>query len=83
MDTDLYGHLDRLEAKLDDIRSNTRTTWRELLLAGLLRGSGIIIGSVLTIALAGWGLTILGVVPGADEIAEYLSQLFEEAGNGV
>jgi hypothetical protein len=77
MDEDLAGHLARVERKLDAIQSNTRTTWRELLLAGLLRGVGVVVGGALAIVLVGWGLAVLGIIPGAEDIAEYLAQVFE------
>jgi hypothetical protein len=74
--------LRRVEETLERIESNTRTTWRELLLAGLLRGVGVVIGGALTVALAGWGLTALGFIPGAEEIAGFLAQIFSDASDG-
>ncbi len=72
---ELDNRLEKIEGQLDAIRMNTERSWRELLLAGFLRGTGIVIGGALTIALAGWGLTLLGIVPGAEEIADYLSHI--------
>ena len=79
MADDLNDHLERLEARLAAIERNTETTWWQLLLSGLLRGAGIILGTALTIVLAGWGLAILGVIPGADELADYLADIIMDA----
>lgn len=78
MDEGIRHHVESIEAKLDDIRRNTRTTWWELLLAGLLRGVGIVIGGALAVTLAGWGLKALGFIPGAEDIAEYISQVIAD-----
>ncbi len=69
---------DEIVALLTDIRANTRTTWQELLIGGILKGVGIVLGSALSVTLAGWALTALGVIPGADDIAEYLSQVLSD-----
>lgn len=79
MENDLAKHLERLETRLAAIERNTETTWWQLLMSGLLRGAGVILGTALTIALAGWGLAILGVIPGADDLAEYLADVILDA----
>ena len=79
MQPDLSDHLQRLEERLAAIERNTETTWWQLLMSGLLRGAGIILGTALTIVLAGWGLAILGVIPGADELADYLAGIITDA----
>lgn len=83
MDEGLERHLERVEESLEAIRLNTRTTWQQLLLAGILRGTGLIIGAALTVAIAGWGLGILGFIPGAEEISDYLSDIIEDVTNAT
>ncbi len=39
---------------------------------GILQGAGAIIGSIIMLIVLGWVLSILGVIPGVSEIADYL-----------
>jgi|GEM_PF-2584989 len=79
MEDDLNKQFDRLETRLAAIERNTETTWWQLLMSGLLRGAGVVLGTALTIILAGWGLAILGVFPGADDLADYLADIIVDA----
>lgn len=75
----LHASIKRVEEKLDAIERNTKTTWRELLLGGFLRGAGIILGSAVTLALAGWSLAVLNLLPGAEDIASFLADTIEQS----
>jgi len=70
-------YLKRIEHELTDIRKGVKPSWKRLLLEGLLRAAGLVAGTVLTIALLGWLLTILGVIPGLEEVADWLNQILE------
>jgi hypothetical protein len=39
---------------------------------------GIVIGSLLGLALLGWILSFLGIIPGLDQLANYIRTLMEQ-----
>jgi predicted lipid-binding transport protein (Tim44 family) len=41
-------------------------------------GMGIVIGSLLGLALLGWILSFLGIIPGLDQLANYIRTLMEQ-----
>ncbi len=63
----------KIEKKLDAIKERTGDT-RRAFFYGLLQGAGAVIGGIAAIILLGWLLSLLGVVPGFGEIAEYLRE---------
>ena len=66
-------HIKHIEEELGEIRDRTPTP-RRAFLSGLLQGAGWIVGSLLALALIGWVLSILGVIPGLDVLSRYLAQ---------
>jgi hypothetical protein len=65
-----------IKSDLEDIKSLTGDSgtwfWR-----GIMQGAGAIVGSVLMLIFLGWLLSILGVIPGFSEIAEYIRSYLE------
>ena len=60
---------------LDDIRDNTHPSWKKSLMQGLIYGAGVVIGSIIGIALLGWLLAAFGVIPGFNVISDRLLQI--------
>lgn len=62
---------------LDEIRENTHPSWKKSLMQGLIYGAGVVIGSIIGIALLGWLLAAFGVIPGASIISDRLLQILQ------
>lgn len=60
---------------LEKIERNTSFSWWTVIGEGLLRGAAFTIGSVFIIAIASWLLSLLGIIPGIGDIAQYLNEL--------
>lgn len=61
-----------IKSDLEDIKSLTGDSktwfWR-----GIMQGAGAIVGSIFMLILLGWLLSLLGVIPGVGEIADYVA----------
>jgi hypothetical protein len=62
---------------LDEIRDNTHPSWKKSLFQGLIYGAGVVIGSIVGIALLGWLLATFGVIPGFNVISDRLLQILQ------
>ncbi|HRH24597.1 MAG TPA: hypothetical protein PK109_03350 [Candidatus Paceibacterota bacterium] len=69
--------LEEIAATLTAIRAQG-TDWKRAMYMGLFQGAGVIIGSIIALALLGWVLTLLGVVPGFDGFETYLNSIVTE-----
>ncbi len=60
-----------IKSDLEDIKTLTGDSgtwfWR-----GIMQGAGAIIGSILMLILLGWVLSIVGIIPGFGELADYI-----------
>lgn len=65
---------------LGRIARNTSHPWWESIWRGLLYGAAFTLGSVFIIAIAGWALSVIGVIPGLGDIASYLHGLIRAHG---
>lgn len=72
IESELRERLEKIEGLLGDIASRFR--WPGLLLSGFLRGGGFVLGTVFSVAILGWVLSIAGIVPGFGEIVRRLSE---------
>lgn len=69
-------HIKKIEHELGEIKSRTpgpKTAFTN----GILQGMGAVVGSIAAVALLGWLLSIFGVIPGLDKLAEYLSTILK------
>lgn len=66
--------LKKIERQIDEIKGRTGNPLRALL-SGILYGIGWVIGGIVAIMLLSWILSLLGVIPGLDKIASYLSSV--------
>lgn len=78
----LEAYLRRMEERLRAIERNTASAWPALLWQGLLRGGRFTLGTLLVLALLGWVLSLLGIIPGLGDIARYLRHILQ-ARSGV
>ncbi len=63
--------LEEIQTDLQDLKHLTGSN-KAWFIRGILQGAGAIVGSILMLIVLGWILSILGVIPGVSEIAEYL-----------
>lgn len=66
--------LKQIKRELEEIKDRTANPRRSFI-NGILYGAGAFIGSIIAVALLGWLLSFLGVIPGVDVISEYLQSL--------
>ena len=66
--------LKQIKRELEEIKDRTANPKR-MFVNGILYGAGAFLGGIIAVALVGWLLSFLGVIPGLDVIAEYLQTL--------
>lgn len=77
MDEERDKKLSEIENTLKEIHKILRPTRWQMLVQGLWRAVGYVIGLVLAIAIFSWFLNMLGVVPYMGEISNTLRQNLE------
>ncbi|HEV3245231.1 MAG TPA: hypothetical protein VG102_02655 [Candidatus Paceibacterota bacterium] len=70
--------LREIRRELRNIESNTSAKW--WILHGILYGAGWVLGSLLAILLIGWILSVMGIIPGLDKIAQDIGAAFTRVG---
>jgi len=73
MDTETQQEVKKVETLLGEIKTNTADRPAKNFMKGVWQGAGIVAGTLLAVLILGWVLTIMGVIPGADVIAERIS----------
>lgn len=76
-DKDTRQQLKRIERELKEVRGAVEESWASMFFSGLIRGGGFVIGTVVMIALAGWLLSIFGILPGFEDITTRLREILE------
>jgi len=79
MDQDLQKQLQTIEAELKSINKAVSETWKKMFFRGLFRGGGFVIGTALSIAIAGWVLSALGIIPLFGDIANELQTILRQS----
>lgn len=69
--------LKEIKKELSAIKDRTASP-KQAFIHGILYGAGALVGGVLAVALVGWVLNLLGIIPGFGELADYLRSLFEQ-----
>jgi len=72
-------HLEAIEEELKEI-SDKQIGPKRAFFNGIMQGMGVVGGSILALALLGWLLHLLGLVPGLAEVGAYLENLIERSG---
>ena len=71
--------LEEIETTLKDIHKILKPSRWELFVQGLWRAVGYLVGLVATIAIVGWFLNIIGLIPFFKEFAENMKDILEIA----
>lgn len=69
--------LEEIKSDLEDLKHLTGSS-KEWFYRGILQGAGAIIGSILMLIVLGWVLSILGIIPGVSEIADYFGTYVDQ-----
>ena len=69
-------HLIKIERKIDEIKNLTGSPLR-VFAGGILSGFGWIIGGILAVVFLSWLLSLMGVIPGLGDIAQYLYDVLQ------
>lgn len=69
--------LKEIKKELSQIRVSTNSP-KQAFVSGILYGAGWFVGGILAVALLGWMLNILGVIPGFDDLVAYVQSLSNE-----
>lgn len=78
MDPQVQEEAKKVEALLDEIKSNTEARPSKSFYNGMLQGAGIVLGTIVGVVLVGWLLSILGVIPGADVLAQRFAEILQK-----
>ncbi|MBP7770582.1 MAG: hypothetical protein KA066_01570 [Candidatus Pacebacteria bacterium] len=77
MDPQAQEEAKKVEALLDEIKSNTQARPGKSFYNGMLQGAGIVLGTIVAVVLVGWLLSILGVIPGVDVLAQRFAEILD------
>ena len=69
--------LREIKKELSEIKDRTGNP-RRMFLNGILYGAGALLGGIVAVALVGWLLAVLGIVPGFGELTDYLHSLIDQ-----
>lgn len=75
LNPELRTDLEQMQETLEDIaegESLYKTIGR-----GALQGVGLVVGTVLAVALLGWLLSFSGIIPGFDDLAQRLKDILQ------
>lgn len=78
MDPQIKEEAKKVETLLDEIKINTEAKPARSFVNGVLYGAGIVIGTLTAVVLVGWLLSILGVIPGFDILAQKLGEVLQQ-----
>lgn len=74
-ESSLDKQLQRIEKLLISINERSGGTWYSFW-TSIVKGIGIVIGTLLAVALLGWVLSFLGFIPGLGSIAAHLHAIY-------
>lgn len=78
MDQQAQEEARKVEALLGEIKSNTEARPTKSFVNGMLYGAGIVLGTIVGVVLVGWLLSILGVIPGVDVLAQKFTNILQK-----
>lgn len=78
MDPQTQEEVKKVEALLGEIKENTEARPAKSFVNGVLYGAGIVLGTIAGVALVGWLLSILGVIPGLDVLARTFADILQK-----
>ncbi len=78
MDPETQKEARKVEALLGEIKSNTQARPSKSFVNGMLYGAGIVLGTIVGVVAVGWLLSILGVIPGVDVLAQKFGEILDK-----
>ncbi len=69
--------LEEIKTDLQDLKKLTGSS-KVWFLRGMLQGAGAIIGSIAMLILLTWLLSVLGVIPGASELSDFIREYMDK-----
>jgi len=72
--------LENIEEELEQIKERTPTS-RHAFLHGIWQGAGVIVGSIVALVAIGWGLSLLGIIPGLNVLTQYFQDAIQHLPN--
>ena len=77
MDPQTQKEIRKVESLLGEIKENTESRPAKSFINGILYGGGVVLGTIVAVALVGWLLSVLGVIPGFDILAHKFSDILQ------
>ena len=77
MDPQTQKEIRKVETLLGEIKENTESRPAKSFINGILYGGGVVLGTIVAVALVGWLLSVLGVIPGIDILAHKFSDILQ------
>ncbi|OHB20391.1 MAG: hypothetical protein A2854_01410 [Parcubacteria group bacterium RIFCSPHIGHO2_01_FULL_56_18] len=68
--------LKEIKKELSEIKVRTSDPKRSFI-NGILYGAGALVGGIIAVAIIGWTLNVLGIIPGLSELADYIHSLVD------
>lgn len=68
--------LKQIKRELEEIKDRTANP-RRMFFNGIMYGAGAFVGGIVAVALLGWLLSFLGIIPGLSHMVEYMQGLVE------
>ena len=68
--------LETIQEELEEIKQRTGNPRRSFL-NGIFQGAGVLLGGIFGALALGWILSIMGIVPGFGDLADYLRSLVD------
>ncbi|MBL8158777.1 hypothetical protein JNK62_04555 [bacterium] len=69
--------LKEIKKELVEIRERTASP-KHSFINGVLYGAGALVGGIVAVALIGWILNVLGIIPGFSELSDYVRSLIDQ-----
>lgn len=77
MEEDKNQRLENIENLLKEIHKVLKPTRLQLFFQGLWRAAGYLVGLILAIAILGWLLNVLGLIPSFTNLSENLQEILD------
>lgn len=75
MEQELKAKMEEMQKSLSNIEKSLKPTRWHMLIEGLWRGVGYLFGLIIAVALVGWILNIMGVIPFLNNLSQDLKEV--------
>jgi hypothetical protein len=80
MDQEIKTKLDAIHETLKNINESQHPSHWKLLKEGLWRGIGYLVGLIVAVALIGWLLNVIGVIPFLTQFSQDMKEILNTVG---